>query len=201
VLDVGCGPAASSEHLRGKHQLNATGLDPSEKLLRLGRRRNPAVQLIQSPGEDLPIAAAQFDAVLAECSLSAMKHPDRAVAEFRRVLRAGGYLIVSDIYARNPAGVDALQRLPLDSCLCGALSQAAIIDRIEAAGLKVIWWEDHTPALNAFAAQLIWANGSLPQFWRRATSLADPADIQAAMARSKPGYYLLIARKPSQKRL
>ena len=196
VLDVGCGPAASIEHLRVKYQLNAVGLDPSEMLLRSGRRRDPSLRLIQSPGEYLPIAAGQFDAVLTECSLSVMSDTDRALREFRRVLRSGGYLILSDIYARNPAGLEALQRLPIDSCLCGAVSQGEIIDRVEAAGFKVLMWEDHTKALNVFAARLIWSNGSLQQFWCRATSQADAADIQTAIAQSKPGYYLLIAQKP-----
>jgi arsenite methyltransferase len=198
VLDVGCGPAASIEHLRVKHQLNAVGLDPSEMLLRSGRRRDPSLRLIESPGEQLPLAAEQFAAVLTECSLSVMKHSDRALREFLRVLRAGGYLILSDLYARNPAGVDALQRLPIDSCLCGAVSPAEVIDRVETAGFKVVRWEDHTQALNAFAAQLIWANGSLQQFWCRATSRADAADIQTALAQAKPGYYLLIAQKTAR---
>jgi arsenite methyltransferase len=195
VLDVGCGPAASIEHLRVKHRFNAIGLDPSQLLLRSGRRRDPSLRLIQSPGEYLPIAGDQFSAVLTECSLSVMQNSARALAEFWRVLRSNGYLILSDIYARNPAGADALHDLPLDSCISGAISQAAIIDRVEAAGFKVALWEDHTTALNAFAAQLIWSNGSLPQFWCRATSRADAGDIQLAIARSKPGYYLLIAQK------
>jgi ubiquinone/menaquinone biosynthesis C-methylase UbiE len=195
VLDVGCGPAASIEHLRAKHQLDAVGLDPSEMLLRLSRRRDPSLQLIQSPGECLPIADDQFAAVLTECSLSVMKNSNRALAEFWRVLRPSGYLILSDIYARNPAGIEALKDLPIDSCLCGAVSQAQIFDRVVAHGFEIKLWEDHTQALNVFAAQLIWSNGSLQQFWCRATSRADAGDIQRAIARSKPGYYLLIARK------
>lgn len=195
VLDVGCGPAASLEHLRIKHQLNAVGLDPSEVLLRLGRQRDPSLRLIQSPGEYLPITADWFDAVLTECSLSVMRNGDRALAEFWRVLRSGGYLILSDIYARNPAGIDALQCLPLDSCLCGARPQSEIIDRVEKHGFKIKLWEDHTRALNAFAAQLIWSNGSLQQFWCRATSPTDARRIQTAIAQAKPGYYLLIAEK------
>jgi arsenite methyltransferase len=195
VLDVGCGPAASIEHLRVKHQLNAIGLDPSEMSLRSGRRRDPSLRLIQSPGEYLPIADDQFDAVLTECSLSVMQNSDHALVEFWRVLRPTGCLILSDIYARNPAGVAALKYLPIDSCLCGAVSQAQITDRVEAAGFKVVVWEDHTKALNVFAAQLVWSNGSLQQFWCRATSPADATTIQTAIAQSKPGYYLLIAQK------
>ncbi len=195
VLDVGCGPASSIEHLRVKHQLKAIGLDPSEMLLRAGRQRDPSLRLIQAPGEWLPIADEQFDAVLTECSLSLMRNFDRALGEFRRVLCADGYLILSDIYGRDPTGTDALQRLPIDSCLCGARPRSEIIDRIAAAGFKVVVWEDHTKALNAFVAQLIWANGSLQQFWCRSTSRAAAGNVQKAFAQSKPGYYLLVAQK------
>jgi arsenite methyltransferase len=197
VLDVGCGPAATIEHLRVEQQFNAIGIDPSETLLRSGRQRHHFLPLIQSLGEWLPIADDQFDAVLAECSLSVMKNSDRALSEFWRVSHSGGYLILSDIYARNPAGADALPDLPFDSGINSAISQAKIIDRVETAGFKVMRWEDHSKALNAFAAQLIWANGSLPQFWRCATSCANATDLQPAVARSKPGYYLLIAQKLS----
>jgi arsenite methyltransferase len=195
VLDVGCGPATSIEHLRLEYQFKAVGLDPSLVLLQAGRRRDPGLRLIQSRGEYLPIAARQFDAVLTECSLSVMRDTDRALREFQRVLRAGGYLILSDMYARNAAGLEALQRLPIDSCLCGAVPQAEIIDRVETAGFKVLMWEDHTDALKVFTARLIWSNGSLQQFWCRATSRSDVADIQTAITQSKPGYYLLIAQK------
>lgn len=190
VLDVGCGLAAAVGHLRVKHQLNAVGLDPSETLLRAGRRRDPSVRLIQAPGEWLPIADDHFDAVLAECSLSVMVNPDRAVDEFWRVLRSGGYVILSDVYARPPAGVDVLQGLTIDSCLCGAISQAETIDRVETAGFKVVQWEDHTPALNVYAAHMIWSNGSLPQFWSCAA-----AGVQSPLAQARLGYYLLVAQK------
>ena len=198
VLEVGCGPAASSAHLVDHYGFNTIGLDPSEVLLRSGRSRHPQLPLVRSYGEWLPIADNQLDAVLTECSLSVMRQAQRALSEFRRVLRAGGFLILSDIYARNPAGIEALRDLPIDSCLCGAVSQAQIIDRVERAGFRVALWEDHTQAIKVFTAKLIWSNGSLQQFWCRATSHADAATIQTAIAHSKPGYYLLIAQKTGQ---
>jgi SAM-dependent methyltransferase len=195
VLDVGCGAADSVEHLITHHGLNAVGLDPSALLLRAGRRRHAALPLILSSGEQLPIADAQSDVVLTECSLSVMKDTHRALAEFWRVLRPGGYLILSDVYARNPAGIDALRRLPIDSCLCGAVTQAESAGRVEAHGFTVRLWDDYTEALNAFAARLIWSHGSIQQLWCGTTSRADAADAQEAIARLRPGYYLLIGQK------
>ena len=195
VLDVGCGPAASVEHLIERHHFNAIGLDPSQQLLQVGRRRSSLLPLLQACGQCLPIGDKQLDAVLAECSLSVVEEIDRALAEFWRVLRSQGYLTLSDIYARNFSGVAALQQLPIDSCLCGARPQSEIIDRVEKHGFKIKLWEDHTRALNQFAALLIWSNGSLQQFWCRATSRASATDIQTAIIQSEPGYYLLIAQK------
>lgn len=194
VLDVGCGPAVSVEHLIAQHGLAAIGLDPSALLLREGRRRSATLPLIHSSGERLPIASAQFDAVLTECSLSVMRDAARALAELWRVLRPGGWLVLSDIYARNPDGIAALRALPINSCLCGAVPQADVVARVEARGFTVRLWEDHTDALKVFTARLIWSHGSIQQFWCRATARADASDIQTAIARSKPGYYLLIAQ-------
>jgi ubiquinone/menaquinone biosynthesis C-methylase UbiE len=195
LLDVGCGPAASVEHIVAAHHLNVIGLDPSALLLRSGRGRDTRLPLVQACGESLPIGTNQIDAVLAECSLSVMKSTARALAEFWRVLRPGGFLLLSDVYARNPEAITALRRLPIDSCLSGAKSRAEVIEQVGAQGFTIKLWEDHTQALKVFAAQLTWANGSLRQFWCRATSRADASDIQAAIAQSKPGYYLLIAQK------
>jgi len=197
VLDVGCGPAASVEHLIGGYQLAAIGLDPSALLLREGHRRAAGLPLIRASGDALPAASGRFDALLTECSLSVIRDAGRALAEFWRVLRPGGWLILSDIYARNPAGIDALRRLPIDSCLCGALPQEDVIARVKAQGFSLRLWEDHTAALKLFIARLIWSHGSMRQFWCRATAQADPADIEAAIAETRPGYYLLIAQRPA----
>lgn len=195
VLDVGCGAGVSVEHLSARLGFAAVGIDPSALLLRAAHSRNGALPLAQSPGERLPIGGAQVDALLAECSLSVMQDMDRALDEFWRVLRPGGHLIVSDLYARDADGVTALRGLSIASCLSGAVSRQTLIERVQAHGFAVQLWEDHTDALKVFAARLIWSNGSLPEFWCRAASLADSSDIQAAVARSRPGYYLLIARK------
>ena len=195
VLDLGCGTGASVEHLRTQCGMWATGLDVSALLLREGRERQAHLPLLQASGERLPVAAGSMDAVLAECTLSLMADLDQALAECHRVLRPRGLLAVTDLYARQPDRAATLHRLPLHSCLSGALPREEFAGHLRAAGLEVLIWEDHSGALGSFAAQLIMAHGSLDRFWRQMVPPgADVAQIGPAITAARPGYFLLIAR-------
>jgi ubiquinone/menaquinone biosynthesis C-methylase UbiE len=195
VLDVGCGTGATVEHLIAQHRLSAFGLDTSAVLTQAGRHRNPALPLLQAMGEGLPVRDHSLDAILSECSLSLVSDIDQALAEFRRALKPGGYLVVSDVYARHPGGVAALRRLPFESCVRSAMLRDEMIERLCAHGFDITMWQDHSDALKQFAAQLIWTHGSLAQFWCQAAPSANPVDIQQAIAQSQPGYFLLVAQK------
>lgn len=193
VLDAGCGQGVTVEHLLAQHHLHAIGVDASALLLRAGQQRAPSLPLVQAVGETLPFVAGCFAAVLAECTLSLMVM-DRALAEFYRVLRAGGFLVVTDLYVRDPAGADALHDLPVRSCLGGAVLRDALLERVTAHGFTIRLWEDHTEKLRVFVARLIWEHGSLAQFWQCAVP-REGSRMEAAAALAKPGYYLLIAQK------
>lgn len=190
VLDIGCGAAVTVAHLIDRYSLAAFGIDLSAALLREGRQRDPAPALAQACGEDLPIGDAQLDAVLAECSLSVIGDASRALSEFRRVLIPRGWLIMSDVYARNPGGLAALRCLPPEACLWGALAEPQLITLVQDCGFEIVLWEDHSNALKTFVAQWIFTHGALPPFWGCASS-----DQQYMLSQSKPGYFLLMARK------
>jgi ubiquinone/menaquinone biosynthesis C-methylase UbiE len=190
VLDVGCGLGATVHYLRTQGY-RAVGVDLSWRLLQTGRQGNAAAPLVQAMGEQLPLPAAHFAAVLTECSLSVMGNVDAALAECYRLLAPGGYLLTSDIYARNPAGIARLRELPLTSCLSGARSQAEITAKVLAHGFQLTLWEDHTAQLRQQAAQ-----SALAGLWQ-CTPVAglDALDMQLIIAKAKPGYFLLVARK------
>jgi arsenite methyltransferase len=197
VLDVGCGAGATVDYLLSDgHNLFALGLDPSGLLMRSGCRKRPGLPLLQGQGEYLPIADGEIDVILAECSLSVMADVDRALAEFRRVLRSGGTIVVSDVYARNLAGIPALRQLPVACCLRGAASRQEITGRLQAHGFRILLWEDHSDVLKQLAVRIIMAHGSMARFWCQTTGEhADASHIQPVIARSKPGYFLFVAQK------
>ncbi|CCO09203.1 DVU_1556 family methyltransferase [Desulforamulus hydrothermalis] len=196
ILDVGCGTGATVEHLIDKYKLNAVGVDPSAVLLEKGRQRRSDLPIFQAVGECLPFAQGDMDCIFAECSLSLMINVDLALSEFHRVLKNNGLLVISDIYARNPEGVCRLRSLPVESCLKGAMSKEGLIKRIDSAGFKIKLWEDHSDLLKELTFQLIMAHGSLENFWQSTSpGELDVIKIKQIIAKSGPGYFLLIAAK------
>lgn len=97
VLDAGCGTGANLAHLRALGYA-AQGLDLSPAGLRLARDRGaPPPRLYQASAAVLPHRDASFAAVLSADVLYLLGEADeaRALAEFRRVLAAGGILLLN----------------------------------------------------------------------------------------------------------
>lgn len=180
VVDVGCGAGTTVRALTAEHHLRGVGVDVCPDLLAQARQENSQARLAQAVAEDLPFAAGSVDAILSECTLSLFEDRDRALGEFARTLKPGGYLVVSDVYVRAVPGGGETERL----------TRAHIVDRVEAHGFRSELWQDHSAALRQFAAQLIWAGGSLADFCR-----AEVCTRGLKTARTGLGYYLLVARK------
>ncbi|MFH1982357.1 MAG: DVU_1556 family methyltransferase [Pseudomonadota bacterium] len=197
VLDVGCGTGAVVDYLRRHHGLAAAGIDLCAALLTEGAKAHGGAPLMRGRAEQLPVAAGRFSAVLSECVLSLCADPHAVLREAWRVLIPGGHLILTDIYARMPVVAAVAERVPVNSCLRGAVDRLTVESRIAAAGFDGVFWEDHTPALIHLAAEMVWNFGSLDEFW---AAVGGP-DTAAAMSRGggcgcrRPGYYLLVARK------
>lgn len=209
VLDVGCGTGATVERLI-QYGLDAVGIDPSEALLEAGRRRNSGLPLMRASGDSLPFADFAMDGVFAECCLSLMPDIDRALIEMHRVLKSGGWLALTDVYARNAGNINELRGLPLACCVTGALPREELGRKLVLHGFDIILWEDHTNLLKELTARLIWSHGSMDSFWRRMFSSGDisPEEVcpltsvdcdtgvvRETIAKSKPGYFLLLAKK------
>lgn len=95
VADVGCGPGRISGFLR-EQGLDMFGIDLSPGMVAVARREHPGIRFEVGSMTGLEVADASLAGVLAWFSL--IHVPDEAVpgvlAEFRRVLRPGGVLLV-----------------------------------------------------------------------------------------------------------
>ena len=99
VLEVGAGTGVMSLLIAELgYQLTAT--DISRAMLREARRkasqRGLSITFEIADAEVLPFHDQEFDAVFGRHILWTLPHPDRALAEWRRVLRPGGELVLVD---------------------------------------------------------------------------------------------------------
>jgi SAM-dependent methyltransferase len=99
VVDIGCGRGATARLLAARgHRVLA--LDPSEQMLSWAHAAG--VLPVRGRAEALPLAQGSVDAVFCECVLSVTGAPSTVLAEAARVLRPGGWLVLSDLYRHEP---------------------------------------------------------------------------------------------------
>ena len=99
ILDVGCGTGALLEKLRHAFpDAVLHGIDISPNMLAIARNKNiPDVVLNEGDAENLPYDNGSFDMITCCSSFHHYPNPQKAIAEFRRVVRPGGNLIICDM--------------------------------------------------------------------------------------------------------
>lgn len=92
-LDVGCGTGALTQTILARTgAATVTGLDPSESFLAFARRQTQDRRVSYQTGDAqvLPFPNMTFDAAVTGLALNFVRNPAQAVAEMKRVVRAGG---------------------------------------------------------------------------------------------------------------
>ncbi len=109
ILDVGAGTGVFSQALSKRYaKSRVLALDIAPRMLLQARRRTGWFSrqgFICGDADSLPIAAASVDLIFSNFTLQWCGEPERAFAEFRRVLKPGGLLMFSTL------GPDTLKEL------------------------------------------------------------------------------------------
>ncbi|MFJ4742803.1 class I SAM-dependent methyltransferase [Streptomyces sp. NPDC088775] len=99
VLDVACGRGAIAEYLQlNRSDLQVFAMDISWKMLAANRAKQQGTWVRHQVNADaarLPFQNEAFNAVTCSQALPFLRHPERALREFKRVTRPGGVVAVS----------------------------------------------------------------------------------------------------------
>jgi arsenite methyltransferase len=196
VLDVGCGRGAVVRHLAHEYGCLAIGVDLCRGYLQSTPPAAGALACVQGAGESLPVLDQAVDYVLAECSLSQMSDQEAALAEFHRVLRPEGALILSDVYARDAGGGTEIS-LELDAAEgFRAITMPGLRAGLRRNGFEPVLVEDHSAAWKRLLGRLLMAGGSPESLLGCSTGrVSSEAASSTPLSRFKLSYFLVIARK------
>ncbi len=97
VLDVGCGAGPGLRFFAAR-SIQAWGVDASRYALERARALVPVARLVQADlRQGLPLAGASFDLLVLGDVIEHVPEGDQLLRECRRVLRAGGTLLVRTV--------------------------------------------------------------------------------------------------------
>ena len=142
VLEVGLGAGPNLAFYDPSKVDLVFGLEPSAGMRRKARKAVAAspvkVELIDLPGENVPLDDASVDTVVLTYTLCTIPGWRQALAEMRRVLKPGGKMFVSDIVLLEdlPEEMRNDESL-LAGCVAGALLRDDYIEKIKKAGFEV----------------------------------------------------------------
>jgi arsenite methyltransferase len=106
VLEVGSGVGLSACHLAARYGCHITGVDLSPKMVEWASRRaerlRDQVEFRTGDAQDLPFADGSFDAVLCESVTAFPADKHKAVSEYARVTRSGGYVGLNEAMWLQP---------------------------------------------------------------------------------------------------
>lgn len=187
VLDVATGPGGVAAAAAERGASRVIGADLSSRMVALAATLHPGVEFREADAEALPFDAGAFDAVVSNFGVGHFPSPERAMAEFVRVLAGGGMAAVTwwELPARNrvngvffdavsQAGAPPPPGLPAGPAVFRFSDETELLALLSAAGLEdvaasEVTWVHRVPSSEA------WWHGGLGSLARASASILGQA--------------------------
>lgn len=196
LLDLGCGKGRTIKYVKDNYHINMQGLDISEEFVREARELNKNSLITISSGDHTPFENDEFNGVFAECTLSLMDNLENTINEINRIMKTRGYLVISDVYAKNTQYLNELSTYNIDTCLKRPHNMEVLTKLLKSRGFIIMLHENHDEYIIQLIADIIFSFGSMEDFFSRAgENCIDGKKFQDLIKKTKIGYFLMIAQK------
>nr|WP_279342451.1 class I SAM-dependent methyltransferase [Geotalea sp. SG265] len=182
IVDIGCGAGGTLHHLEQSGRYRLVGVDRSDALLAEAAKHLHTARLMPGDAEKIPLSTESADLLLCECVLSIVENKGASLAEFARVVKEGGYLVISDLFRKS-----SLEMAASPSTVPG---REDLLQLLATHGFSLLLWENHDRLLKEFVVRMIFSGRCLPAPWGYGCSKGDLPAM---------GYFLLVARKERER--
>lgn len=105
ILDIAAGTGTSSMALKAPG-VSVVAADFSKGMLEVGKKQYPELEFVFADAMNLPFGASEFDVVTMSFGLRNVQDRNKALAEFLRVLKPGGRLVICEFsHVPGPLGI------------------------------------------------------------------------------------------------
>jgi SAM-dependent methyltransferase len=169
VLDIGSGLGGPSRYLAWRYGCRVSGIDLTAEFVRVAEMLTRLTGLVgkvdyrQGDALDLPFDEMSFDVVWSQNAAMNIADRDRLYSGMHRVLKPGGRLALQEVCAGEGGEPHYPVPWARDPSISFLLSAEAARAKLEAAGFRVVTWQDTTSAsLGSSMARAQAAEGPLP---------------------------------------
>ncbi len=210
LLDIGCGDGTAAAFAKDKFGIEVTGIDTDKAAVEKANEKGIDAKVMDASMLEYP--SYSFDVVSFECVFSVLERQEESIHEAYCVLKPGGAMIISDVYARE-ADMERFKKeykeamalfrrprqdgdcekqevLPSPYCQDGAVVMEGLYHILDELEMELEVIEDHSEELKGFLGQAIMDYGSLDKYFE-----AEGTWKNCGCKRKDAGYFLVIARK------
>ncbi len=105
LVDIGCGDGALS-HLMAREGFDVIGIDPSQCAINYAQKRAPNVVFKEGTAYSLPLESSSVDVAVFVEVIEHVEEPIKALEEIFRILKPGGYALISTPIKRTEIPID-----------------------------------------------------------------------------------------------
>jgi len=98
VADIGCGTGRHWQKLYAAMPARLIGFDVSEGMLKVLKEKHPKAETHKLESNELKLEAASADILISTLALAHIENIEDAFAEWTRVLKSGGHIIITDYH-------------------------------------------------------------------------------------------------------
>ncbi len=156
VLDVGCGPGATSLFLAKKYGATVTGVTLEEagaaELESHARKQGLEAQIDVITGDiaSVDLSPTMFDAAIAECVVSIFDDKPAVLRRIFDAVQPGGRLAISDVIVEGDLPSNLQSVFAVAGCVGGAWSLDEYVSLVEGAGFRVTRSERRKDVASSF---------------------------------------------------